>query len=282
MPARASWKGFLRVGHLSVPIKAFSASSSDPAIALHQLHRGCGRRIQQQKVCPVHGVLSSDAIAMGYEYAKDQHLELDNAELAALNAVDDKAVHVHAFITPEQIDVVYHSGRTYYITPDGPPGQRPFGVLRAGMDSTATHAMAEIVLSGKRQWVVLRPLGRLIAMTILEYPDYVRPALAYESEVEASSISEAEQTLVAELIAAMSQPRLDFASYHDEHARLLNALIEQKVALLPAEEPGRLEEASEQALVAALRASLSAAKSNPAVRDAAHGSDRRDSLEKSA
>uniref|UniRef100_A0A7C2P4G0 Ku domain-containing protein n=1 Tax=Schlesneria paludicola TaxID=360056 RepID=A0A7C2P4G0_9PLAN len=261
MPARAAWKGFLHVNQLQVPVKAFTACSTQPEIALNQLHRGCGERIQQHKVCPVHGPLTADDIISGYQYAEGRFLPLEAADLEPLLPEDQKAITVDAFVSSTQIDPVYHSGRTYYVVPDGPPGQRPFCVLRDGLRQRDRHGVARVVMSGRELLVVLRPLGRLVAMTVLEYPQRVRSSLDYEGEVAGLTVSEAEQQLIRQLMDAMTDGDLDLTRYRDRYIDGLNALIERRLAdVAPLPENGSLRvEADEANLVAALRASLAAA-----------------------
>src|SRR5262249_29813767 len=68
MAARSSWKGFLRLSLVAVPVKAYPASVSGGGdIHLHQLHANCHQRIRYHKVCPTHGQVPSDAIVSGYE-----------------------------------------------------------------------------------------------------------------------------------------------------------------------------------------------------------------------
>ena len=38
MAAHASWKGFLKLSLVSVPVKAYTATATGSEIALHQLH----------------------------------------------------------------------------------------------------------------------------------------------------------------------------------------------------------------------------------------------------
>jgi non-homologous end joining protein Ku len=57
---RASWRGDLRFGLVTFSVQAVNAHiSSKGAIAFHQLHAECGRRIHYQKVCPVHGEITN-------------------------------------------------------------------------------------------------------------------------------------------------------------------------------------------------------------------------------
>jgi DNA end-binding protein Ku len=55
MAPRATFKGFLRLSLVSVPVKGFTASQSDREIRMNQLHAECNSRIKYQKVCPTHG-----------------------------------------------------------------------------------------------------------------------------------------------------------------------------------------------------------------------------------
>ncbi|MBI1348160.1 Ku protein [bacterium] len=264
MPARAAWKGFLQIHQLQIPVKTFSACSTQPEISLNQLHRDCGQRIRQHKVCPTHGEVDAADIIAGYACAEGQYLPIDATDLAQLQPEEGKAIAVDCFVTAQQIDPVYHSGRTYYVVPDGPPGQRPFGVLRDGMRQLERHAVSRVVMHQREYLVLLRPLGRLIAMTVLEYPQKVRSASEYEGDVTQMSVGSQEQQLIGQLIDSLTERDLDISRYRDRYIDGLNALIERKLAetgttMMTATNDASLEAADEETLVAALRASLAAA-----------------------
>src|SRR4051812_32340017 len=89
MAARSTWKGFLRLGLVSIPVKAYTASSTGRGIALNQLHADCHSRIRYKKSCPIHGEVPNDEIVMGYEYAKGQYVVIDPAELQGLKRLSD-------------------------------------------------------------------------------------------------------------------------------------------------------------------------------------------------
>ena len=81
MAPRSSWKGFLRLSLVSVPVKAFTANNTGEEIRLNQLHKECNARVKYQKICPEHGVLQQSDIVSGYEFAKDQYVIVDEDEL---------------------------------------------------------------------------------------------------------------------------------------------------------------------------------------------------------
>ena len=66
MPARSSWKGFLKLSLVSVPVKAYTATASGSEIRLNQLHGECHSAVKYKKVCPIHGELSAEDIISGY------------------------------------------------------------------------------------------------------------------------------------------------------------------------------------------------------------------------
>ena len=84
----------------------------------------CKNRIKYVKTCPIHGEVSQDQIVSGYEYSKDQYVIVDPAELEKLRTEDDKAIKIDVFIDPADLDPLYYSGKSYYLVPEGPVGQK--------------------------------------------------------------------------------------------------------------------------------------------------------------
>ncbi len=52
MAPRATWKGFLNLSLVSVPVKAYSATDSGGTVRLNQLHADCNSRVNYKTVCP--------------------------------------------------------------------------------------------------------------------------------------------------------------------------------------------------------------------------------------
>lgn len=231
MAARSSWKGYLKLSLVSVPVKAYTAtSSSSSPISLNQLHDKCHSRIKYQKVCPVHGEVSADEIVSGYEYSKGQYVVIDPAELDKLRSESDKSINVNAFVHADTIDPIYLSGRTYYLVPDGPVGQKAYNLIRHGMAEEGLHAVAQIVLSNKEQVVLLRPLEGVIAMAVLEYKSQVKEPSSVEDEIIETELSKPELELTKQLINSMVVEDFDLGEFRDTYTEKLTELIEAKVA----------------------------------------------------
>ncbi len=229
MAAHASWKGFLKLSLVSVPVKAYTATATGSDITLHQLHATSHTRIQYKKVAPGVGEVGPDEIVKGYEYAKGQYVIVNDDELDKLRTESDKSIRIDGFIRPEELDSIYHGGRTYYLTPDGPVGQKPYNLLLKGMESNGVCAVAEVVISQREQVVLVHPVDGVLAMTVLNRKDEVKPASAFKDEVTETETSEAERSLADTLIKASVLKSFDFARYRDLYKEKLTKLIQMKI-----------------------------------------------------
>ena len=77
MPPRSTWKGFIKLSLVSVPVKAYTANNTSEEIRLNQLCTECNGRVRYKKVCAEHGELRSEQIVSGYEYSKDNYVVID-------------------------------------------------------------------------------------------------------------------------------------------------------------------------------------------------------------
>jgi DNA end-binding protein Ku len=216
MAARSSWKGYLKLSLVSVPVKAYTAAASGGGeIQLNQLHADCNSRIQYKKSCPLHGEVKGDHIVSGYEYSKGQYVIVDTSELEKLRTEDDKAIKIDAFVPADTIDPAYFSGKNYYLVPEGPVGQRPFAVVCQGMIDEDCCGVAQVVLHSREQLVVLRPVDNLLVMSILNYDHQVTKPTAFAEEAPKMAIEPEELKLVKMLIHASKPKKFDFTKYQD-------------------------------------------------------------------
>lgn len=243
MAARSQWKGFLKLSLVSVPVKAFSATTSAGGeIQLNQLHAECNSRIKYKKTCPTHGEVSQDAIVSGYEYSKDQYVIINTDELEKLRTEDDKAIRVDTFIPADSFDPLYLSGKNYYLVPDGPIAQKAYQVICQGMLESKRLAVAQVVMHGREQLVLLRPLHGLLVMSGLNYAAQISSPASFEDEAPKTPVAPEELELVKTLIKASSKDKADLTGYKDVYTQKLSQLIEAKVSgqelvAAPAQEP---------------------------------------------
>jgi DNA end-binding protein Ku len=254
---RASWSGLLKLSLVAVPVKAYPATSSSQEIHLNQLHAGCGQRIRHEKCCPLHGKIEAGALVSGYQYAPDQYVVVNEADLDNLRPVKDRALCLERFLDAGQLDPALFSGRSLYLLPDGPAAHHPYTVLAQSMQQRGKWAMGRIVLSNHRYLVALRPANRILVLHVLHYPAQLRASTPLEAEVRQSVCSEAEQELAGMLIQAASQP-IPWAEYRDDRQEQLHALVEATVQGRRLEAPIE-EEAPVLQLLDALKQSVTQA-----------------------
>lgn len=261
MPARPSWKGHLRLSLVTVPVKAFTAAnSSQGEVRLNQLHSECNSRIQYKKTCPVHGEVSTAEIVSGYEYSKGQYVVIDPDELDQLRTKGDKAISLGAFIDQDTIDPVYHSGRTYYLLPSEPIGQKPYSLIVQAMEDEGKCAIGQVVISSREQLVMVRPLGRLLAMTVLSHEAKVKAPVGFEEDLAEVECSAEEVQLTRTLVQGLVKDEFRYADYEDSYVTKLKQLIEARVEGRELVSPEGSEEPEVINLMDALKASVERVK----------------------
>lgn len=254
---RPSWSGLLRLSLVAIPVRAFPAVAPAATPRFNQLHADCGQRIRQEKRCPVHGPVQSDAIVKGFPCGPDQYVIVEADELERFRPAADKALVVEQCVPLCQVEPTFFAGRTLYLVPHGLAAQHPCQVLTAALVTGQLGALGRVVLGGHRQLVLVRPVGRLLALDVLHYPAQVRATASWEVELPDTAISAEEMQLAAQLVRASASPP-DWARYRDTNAEELAALLQAKAAgHLPTTAP---EPATEmQPLLEALRQSVAAA-----------------------
>ena len=260
MPPRSSFKGFLRLSLVSVPVKGFTATQTSQEIRLNQLHAECNSRVKYQKTCPTHGELSNDDIVSGYEYAKDQYVIIDPDEIAKIRKESDKSIDVRGFVQQDAVDPMYFSGRTYYLLPDGPAGGKPYQLLHDAMKAEELYAIGTAILSGRQQVVVVRPVEGLLGMTVLIYHEALKRASEFDGEIKASKVTKEEVALTKTLVDASKLAEFDLSEFKDPWVTEMTQLIELKVEgkeIVAAPEP---EEPKIINLMDALKASVENAR----------------------
>jgi DNA end-binding protein Ku len=261
MPPRPSFKGYIRLSLISVPVRAYTATESGGQISLNQLHAECNTRVKYSKVCPVHGELSSDEIVSGYEYAKGQYVVIDPDELAKIRKQSDKALEIRGFIKQEELDARYFSGRTYYLLPDGPVGEKAYHLLWKAMEDHELYAVISAILHNKEQLAVIRPVDKLLGISVLSYARQVRQPDEFEEELTEPKFSPEEMKLTEMLVNASVIEDFDIAAYTDEYTENLLKLIEAKVEGQEIVAAPEVEEPKIINLMDALKASVEQARS---------------------
>jgi DNA end-binding protein Ku len=138
-------------------------------------------------------------------------------------------VAIDKFVPQGSIDPVFFSGQTYYLVPKGRQAQKPYSVLRRAIVEEKVWGLAQVVISNREQLVVLRPVDRLLAISVLNYANEVRSADVFAKELEDEKPSAQEVKLAKTLIdMSMAKPP-ELGKYHDLYNDRLAKLVQAKI-----------------------------------------------------
>jgi DNA end-binding protein Ku len=256
----ATWKGYLKLSLVSVPVRAFGANISAANVRLNQLHDECHSRIRYQKTCPIHGEVSKEQIVSGYEYAKGQYVVIEPEELAELRGDKERAINIEAVVPHQTIDRLHCTDRSYYLLPDGKVGERPFVLLQHCLAQEGLEAVCRGILFSREELLLLRPVENVLAVTVLKFEaEVARPDELGESLHE-PQLKKEEIALTKTLLEAYRKEDFSLAQFKDHYASDLNKLIEAKVQGKEVVKPPSPETPQVINLMDALKKSLASKK----------------------
>lgn len=257
---RATWSGAISFGMVTIPVKLYPAVSRR-TVQFHQYDAETGSRIRIRKVSAETGEeVPADRIVKGHEIAGDQHVVIDDAELAALEPGRTHSISVEAFVELGEIDPVHFD--TPYLVAPAEGGANPYALLVAVMEQRGKAAIGRFVMRTREYLVALRSSGGHLLLNTLAWADeLVDPADIGGLDGAASvEVDERELEVAGVLVDALSGP-FDAATYEDTYRKAVLDLIERKAAgeVVVTSQPAE-RRADVVDLLAALEASVEAAK----------------------
>jgi DNA end-binding protein Ku len=263
--ARAIWTGTISFGLVTVPVKLYSAVNRK-TVRFHQLNRSTGSRIAMRRVDPsTEDEVPYEEIVKGYELSPDRYVVVEPNELEALQPEKGRTIDILDFVDLAEIDPVYYDHQ-YYLAP-GTGGAKPYKLLLEAMHETGKVGIATVVIRAKEQLVAVRPLAQgVLGMATMVFADeIVEPARIDElTELEQVDVNDRELAIAEQLVESLAAD-FDPTRYRDSYREEVLSLIERKAAGEEIAVQPPVEEAQAPApdLMAALKASLDAAKAKP-------------------
>jgi DNA end-binding protein Ku len=227
MAARSTWKGYLKISLVNIPIRVFPATDAAATVSFNQLHRECGSRIQQKKWCPTCQVeVTNTDLVKGYEFEKGRYVQVEEEDLAKVRPVSTRVINVVQFTEAATIDPVYVE-RPYYLAPDGQVAAEAFAVIREGMAGKA--AVGKVALYGREYLVAIQPRENGLVMFTLRHASEVRAMSAIdELKLVPAKIKPDEVKLARQVIGSF-ETEGDLTQYRDEYQDELRRIIDMKV-----------------------------------------------------
>ncbi|KQY50836.1 Ku protein [Rhizobium sp. Root491] len=224
---RANWKGFIKFGEVACPVALYTAASSSERIAFNTLNRKTGNRVKREFVDSETGdPVERDDQVKGYEIENGQYIVLEPDEVAAAVPDSDKTLKIDAFIPCNEIDGVYFD-KPYYLAPDK-MGTDAFVLLRDGMKKAKVAAIARTVLFRRVRTVLIRPHGKGLIATTLNFDYEVRSSEDAFEELPDLKI-EGEMLELAEHIIGTKKGSFDARTFDDRYEAAVAELVKAKI-----------------------------------------------------
>jgi DNA end-binding protein Ku len=228
MPPRPTWKGFLKVSLVNIPVKVFPATESADALSFNQLHAECQTRIQQKRWCShCEREVPNTELVKGYEFEKGRYVIVSDEDIQKVRVESTRVINLVQFADDSEIDPIYVD-RAYYLAPDGPMAAEAFAVMRDGMAGKA--GIGKMALYGREYLVAVRPRKKGIVMYTLHHDAEIRSIDQIEELNSVPTKVKPEEMKLARQVIATFDGELNLKDYKDEYKEGLRKIIEAKIA----------------------------------------------------
>jgi DNA end-binding protein Ku len=262
MAASPTWKGFLKISLVNVPVRVFPATDAAATIGFNQLHRDCQTRIQQKRWCPsCEREVANSELVKGYEFEKGRYAVLEEEDIAKVRPESTRVINLVQFADVASLDPIYFE-RPYYLAPDGAVAGEAFAVLREGMKGMA--GIGKLALYGREYLVAVQPRENGLVMYTMRHAAEIRSMGAIDELGDVPAKVKPEEVKLAKQVMSTFEGELDMREYRDDYQEELRKVIDAKIEGREVAEP--VEEAPPKVvnLMEALRKSLDSVKKKPA------------------
>jgi len=255
---RAQWKGFIKFGEVSCGAALYTAASTSDRITFNTINKATGNRVNRVFIDgETEDPVPKELQTKGFEIENGQYIIIDPEEVAATIPESNKTLEIEAFIPCSDVDDVYFD-KPYYLTPDKMGGDA-FVALRDGMRKSKVAAIARTVLFRRMRTVLIRPHGKGLIATTLNYDYEVRSSKKAFEGMPKLKI-EGEMLDLAKHIIGTKKGDFDPATFDDRYEAALAELVKAKIEGRSLPKPKKVEVSKPNDLLAALRESAGLTK----------------------
>src|SRR5687767_13226034 len=228
MAARPTWKGFLKISLVNIPVRVFPATDSAATISFNQLHGECQTRIQQKRWCPnCDREVPLSEIVKGFEFEKGRYVVMNEEDMAKVKPESTRVIDLVQFAPVDSIDPIYVE-RPYYLAPDGQMALEAFAVIREGMKGMA--GIGKLALYGREYLVAVQPREKGLVMYTMRRSNEVRSMDAIDELSGVPSKVKPEEIKMAKQVISNFEGELNLAEYNDAYQEELQRIIDAKIA----------------------------------------------------
>jgi DNA end-binding protein Ku len=228
MAARPTWKGFLKISLVNIPVRVFPATDSAATISFNQLHGECQTRIQQKRWCPhCEREVPHSEIVKGYEFEKGRYVVMNEEDISKVRPESTRVIDLVQFTDAAAIDPIMIE-RPYYLAPDGGMATEAFAVMREGMKGKA--GIGKLALYGREYLVAVQPREKGLIMYTMRHANEVRSMDNIEELDSVPSKVKPEEIKLAKQVIENFEGEFKLAEHRDEYQEELQRIIDAKIA----------------------------------------------------
>jgi DNA end-binding protein Ku len=227
MAARPTWKGYLKISLVNIPIKVFPATDAGATLSFNQLHAECQTRIQQKRWCPsCQREVPNTDIVKGYEFEKGRYVLVNDEDIEKVRVDSTRVINLEQFTDDTAIDPIYLE-RPYYLAPDGPVAREAFAVIREGMKGKA--GIGKVALYGREYLVKVQPREKGLVMYTLRHANEIRSMDAIDELSDMPAKVKPEEVKLAHQVMGTFEGEVDLQEYRDDYQVGLREIIDAKI-----------------------------------------------------
>ncbi|MCZ7482550.1 Ku protein [Rhizobium rhizogenes] len=228
MNRRASWKGHLAFADFNCEIGLYSALTSTEKISFNIVNRKTGHRVERQYVDSDTGeAVGRDDQVKGYERDNGDYIVIEGDEIAKLMPESDKVIRIRHFLECDDIDKLFFD-KSYYLAPTQEGGEEALTLLAKAMQDENVVALGEAVLFRRNRMLLIRPSGKALVATTLNFGYEVRAESSVFKSIPDIQF-DAEMLELAGHIIETRAGTFDPSEYSDRYNDALAELVKAKI-----------------------------------------------------
>ena len=256
------WRGAISFGMVAIPVRMYLATESK-SVSFRLLCPNDHTPIKNKRWCEVEQKeIGWNEVVRGFEVAKDEFVVLEDKDLDELPLPTQHTIDILEFVPDQEIEAGVYLKGAYFLEPES-VGVKPYYLLKQALQDTGKVAIGKVALRDREHLCRIALHDKGLIINTLHWPDEIRDAGELNLPQDSVEVRKQELAMAKMLIENLSAT-FDPTRYTDEYREAVMEVVNAKVEKRSVERPAAVEPPKVTDLMAALKASVEAAKSGRA------------------